>query len=117
VSDILIFSLFSIVSTLSDPNVDPYDNLRRYHPSPSPWFAPDHSNQPLVEVDELRCMLAQLALHPTTADLSLAQHHYREIGGIRHFPLTRNLTASDWPGPDKNMAWVDRDKEDLVAKC
>lgn len=90
--------------------------MRRPHVSASPWFAPDNSKQPLVEVDELRCMLAQLALHPSTSDLALAQHHYRQIGGIRHFPNSRNLLAADWPSPDKNMAWIDQNNEDLVPK-
>mmetsp|Transcript_46236 Transcript_46236/g.59418 ORF Transcript_46236/g.59418 Transcript_46236/m.59418 type:complete len:213 (+) Transcript_46236:1375-2013(+) len=108
--------LLELLEVLSDPLKDPYDGTRRPHPSPSPWFAPDHSYDPLAEVDEIRCMLAQLALHPMTADLSLAQHHYREIGKSRFYPSSRMLLASDWPAPDQSMAWIRDEKEDMMAK-
>ena len=72
-------------------------------------------NDPLPEVDEIRCMLAQIALR--TGNLELAQMHYHKIGAAGTHTLNydrrRMIRVTDWPQPKQNLAWIDRNSDDI----
>jgi hypothetical protein len=89
----------------------------RLHSPPADRYDAAPLAAPLAEVDELHCMLAQLALG--RSDNGTAKVHYRELGRARAtpraYPATRRLiNLGDWPEADRKMPWIDPACDDMA---
>ena len=89
--------------------------LLEEHSPPLHGYDDVPSDMPLPEVDEIRCMLAQIAMNH--GDISTAQSYYKLLGtvgtDVLNYDRRRLVLATDWPQLDWGVSWIQAKNDDM----